>query len=189
MQRADRETINGHSSGVVWFSGLPGSGKTTLALEVEKELCQRGIRCFVLDGDSLRKGLNRDLGFSDEHRKENMRRAAEVAFMFIEAGFLVLVPMISPTETSRAIVRQRFSRQDYVELYVRCSLAECERRDPKGMYRLAKEGDIPFFTGISAPYEPPVNPDLILDTESSDLRYCVNNLVNYLKMRKIINPQ
>jgi adenylylsulfate kinase len=175
--------MNGHKGGVVWFTGLPGSGKTTLASEVEKVLLHRGKRCVLIDGDRLRKGLNRDLGFSEEHRMENLRRAAEVARMFVEAGFLVLAPLISPSESCRAIVRIRFQPEDYTELYVKCSLAECERRDPKGMYRLAKADELPDFTGISAPYEPPIQPDLVLDTERLHLQHCVDILVNFLLLK------
>jgi adenylylsulfate kinase len=175
--------MNGHKGGVVWFTGLPGSGKTTVANEVEKELLQGGIRCVVIDGDRLRKGLNQDLGFSESHRIENLRRAAEVALMFVEAGFLVLAPLISPSESGRAIVRQRFRREDYMELFVKCSLTECKRRDPKGMYRLAEAGELLYFTGVSAPYEPPFQSDLVLDTESFHLQHCVDTLTDYIRSK------
>lgn len=177
------ESMNGHKGGVVWFTGLPGSGKTTLANEVEKEMLQCGIRCVVIDGDCLRKGLNRDLGFSEAHRIENLRRAAEVALMFVNAGFLVLAPLISPSESGRVIVRQFFQSEDYTELFIKCSLTECKRRDPKGMYRLAEAGVLPNFTGISAPYEPPVKPDLVLDTERFHLQHCVDTLADYLRSK------
>jgi adenylylsulfate kinase len=181
LRRKEWESINGHSGGVVWFSGLPGSGKSTLALAVEAELFKRGARCIILDGDQLRQGLCRDLGFSDDDRNENLRRASVVASMFVEAGFIVLVPMISPSEIGRAIVRKSFRTEDFVELYVKCSIAECEYRDPKGMYRMARQGEIPSFTGISAPYEPPENPDIIVDTERYVLPLCVDILVGYLR--------
>jgi len=181
MHRNWIEKLNGHKSGVVWFTGLPGSGKTTIALEAEKMLLEQGIRCVLLDGDRLRKGLNRDLGFSEEQRMENIRRSAEVAHMFIEAGVLVLAPLISPTESCREIVRQRFRPEEYTELYVRCSLAECERRDPKGMYLLARAGKIAEFTGITAPYDPPAEPDLVLDTELLDVRQCADRLIGFLQ--------
>jgi adenylylsulfate kinase len=187
LQRLEWELVNRHLGGVIWFSGLPGSGKTTLALALESELFKQGVRCYILDGDLLRKGLCRDLGFSNKDRHENLRRASEVATMFIEAGFIVLAPMISPTETSRRQVRQRFQEPDFVELYVKCSLAECERRDPKGMYRLAREGVLPRFTGISAPYEAPVNPDIIVDTEQQTITECVNILTGYL-FKQFIRP-
>lgn len=181
MPRDLIEKLNGHKGGVVWFTGLPGSGKTTIALEAEKALLEQGVRCVLLDGDRLRKGLNRDLGFSEEQRMENLRRAAEVALMFVEAGILVLAPLISPTESCRDIVRRRFQPEDYTELYVQCSLPECERRDPKGMYRLAREGKIADFTGISAPYDPPAQPDLVLDTELLDVRQCAEILIRHLR--------
>lgn len=174
------ESLNGHRGGVVWFTGLPGSGKTTIANKVQQAVLQRGIRCAIIDGDQLRKSLNQDLGFSEEHRIENLRRAAQVAHMFIEAGILVLAPFITPTELCRAIVRQHFQPRDYTELYVKCSLERCVQRDPKGMYSHAIAGKISDFTGISAPYEQPVNPDLTLDTERVELQHCVDNLVYFL---------
>ncbi|MFD2614165.1 adenylyl-sulfate kinase [Paenibacillus gansuensis] len=183
MPRDVIERMNGHKGGVVWFTGLPGSGKTTLANEVEKEMIQCGIRCVVIDGDCLRKGLNKDLGFSEAHRIENLRRAAEVALMFVEAGFLVLAAFISPSESGRMTVRQCFHREDYTELYIKCSLTECKQRDPKGMYRLAEAGELPNFTGISAPYEPPVQPDFVLDTEKFDLQHCTETLTHYLRLK------
>lgn len=186
MRRLDWQRINGHRSGVVWFTGLPGSGKTTLALEVEKELFRRGIRCFVLDGDRLRGSLNSDLGFTDSDRRENLRRAAEVASMLMEAGLIVLAPFISPLEADRALVRQRFEAEDFIELYVKCSVEECERRDPKGMYALARTGDIPYFTGISAPYERPLEPDLVINTEINPLDKCVDDVIKQFEQRRLI---
>ncbi len=135
----------------------------------------------------MRKGLNRDLGFSEADRIENLRRAAEVAFMFVEAGFLVLAPLITPSEFGRMIVRKFFQPEDYTELFVKCSLMECKRRDPKGMYRLAEAGELPNFTGISAPYEPPVQPDLVLDTERFHLQHCVETLADYLRLKIKLN--
>lgn len=173
MHRHLFEILNGHRGGVIWFTGLPGSGKTTLADELQKMLLQLGIRCVVLDGDRLRKGLNRDLSFTEQDRMENLRRAAEMAAAFVEAGCLVLAPLISPLESCRAMVRQHFQPADYTELYVKCSLDECMRRDPKGMYQLAVKGIIPDFTGVSAPYEAPSQPDLILDTEWLSVEQCV----------------
>lgn len=173
MHRHLFETLNGHRGGVIWFTGLPGSGKTTLADALQKMLLELGIRCVVMDGDRLRKGLNRDLGFTEEDRMENLRRAAVMAATFVEAGCLVLAPLISPLESNRAMVRQHFQPADYMELYVKCSLEECMRRDPKGMYQLALTGIIPDFTGVSAPYEAPSRPDLIVDTEWLSVEQCV----------------
>lgn len=183
------EKLNGHKSGVVWFTGLPGSGKTTLAIEVEKRLLQEGIRCTIVDGDRLRKGLNHDLGFTETDRTENLRRAAEISLMFIEAGVLVLAPLISPSESSRAIIKQYFNSEDFTELYVKCSLEVCERRDPKGMYRLARVGTLKNFTGVSAPYEPPLQPDIVVNTESFSLEYCVDFLTDYVLSNYKIETQ
>jgi adenylylsulfate kinase len=172
--------MNEHAPGVIWFTGLPGSGKTTLAVAAEAELNRRGFRCVVLDGDRLRLGLCSDLGYSEADRIENLRRASEVAVMFAEAGFIVLAPMISPSETGRAKVRSRFRQERFAELYVKCSLAECERRDPKGMYKKARSGEIASFTGISAPYEAPGRPDLTVDTELEPLGQCVDAIIGFI---------
>ncbi|MDQ0111987.1 adenylyl-sulfate kinase [Paenibacillus harenae] len=183
------EKMNGHKSGVVWFTGLPGSGKTTLAIEVEKRLLQEGIRCTIIDGDRLRKRLNHDLGFTETDRMENLRRAAVISLMFIEAGVLVLAPLISPFDSSRAIIKQHFNSEDFTELYVKCSLEVCERRDPKGMYRLAREGTLLNFTGVSAPYEAPSQPDIVVDTENFSLEYCVDFLTDYVLSNYKIETQ
>ncbi|WP_042161000.1 adenylyl-sulfate kinase [Paenibacillus gorillae] len=183
MQRERLEGLNGHKGGVVWFTGLPGSGKTTIANRVQEKLLELGIRCVVLDGDQLRKGLNRDLGFSETDRLENLRRAAQVAQLFVEAGSFVLAPFITPTDSCRAVVKSFFKTEDYSELYVKCALDSCVRRDPKGMYSLALEGELPDFTGVSAPYEPPVEPDIVIDTECVELQPCVDTLVDFVQSR------
>ncbi|GGG68804.1 adenylyl-sulfate kinase [Paenibacillus radicis (ex Gao et al. 2016)] len=183
MQREIIESLNGHKGGVVWFTGLPGSGKTTIANRVQERLLQSGIRCVVLDGDQLRKGLNRDLGFSETDRLENLRRAAEIAQLFVEAGMFVLAPFITPTDSCRAVVKSYVKEEDYSELYVKCSLDSCVQRDPKGMYSLAIAGKLPQFTGISAPYEPPVNSDLVIDTECCELQQCVDILVQFVQSK------
>jgi len=183
MNSSDWEQWNGHGSGVIWLTGLSGSGKTTLSSEAQRELSRRGIRCIVLDGDQLRQGLNRDLGFSPEDRQENMRRAAEVAAMFADASFIVLVSMISPSEAARSLIRRRFPAEKYTEVYVKCSLEVCEQRDPKGLYRKARAGEIPDFTGIGSIYEPPSQPDLIIDTETDSLEKSAGALVDYIEQR------
>jgi len=151
--------------GIVWLTGLSGAGKTTLAEATRQLLVEHGIACVILDGDRLRAGLNRDLGFSAADREENMRRTAEAAALFLEQGFVVLVATISPSAAARAAIRDRFRGKAYAEVYVKCPLAVCEARDPKGLYGRARRGEIQQFTGIDAPYEPPERPELILDTE------------------------
>ena len=180
MQRNDWEMLNGHKGGVFWFTGLSGSGKTTLSKKAEEELFKQGIRSVVIDGDQLRQGLNIDLGFSEEDRSENMRRASEVAAMFLNHGFVVLVPMISPSSAARDVIRHRFNSSDFAEIYVQCSLETCEQRDPKGLYRKARKGEIREFTGIDAIYEPPEQAELTVNTENSDMDSCVNKLVEFV---------
>jgi len=180
MNRAAIEAMNGHRGIIVWFTGLSGSGKTTLSVHVQQLLHEKGVRCVIVDGDRLRAGLNRDLGFSEKDREENMRRAAEIAAMFLEVGFVVLVPIISPSSSVRDKVRQRFNQNDYTEAYIRCSLAACEQRDPKGLYLLARSGKLKQFTGIDVPYEPPLAPELTIDTEHHTIEQCTTQLVDYI---------
>ncbi|AKG37691.1 adenylyl-sulfate kinase [Paenibacillus durus] len=180
IRRKAIERMNGHRGGVVWFTGLSGSGKTTLSQYVEEALFKRGFKCVVLDGDQLRAGLNRDLGFSEEDREENLRRAAEVAAMFLNAGFVALVPMISPSREARDKIRHRFDSRDFAEVYVKCSIEVCERRDPKGLYQKARKGEIRHFTGIDALYEAPIQPELTIDTEHSSVENCTQQLVEFI---------
>lgn len=179
VSRELRETLAGHRACVLWMTGLSGSGKSTIAHRLERELLLAGHRVFVLDGDTLRHGLNRDLGFSDEARRENLRRAAEVAKVMMEAGLIVVASFISPFRAERDKVREIVGRGLY-EVYVEASLEECERRDPKGLYRRARAGQIAQFTGISSPYEPPSNPDIRLDTGSCSVDECVRRLLRAL---------
>jgi adenylylsulfate kinase len=174
--RADKNRLNKHRSGLIWLTGLSAAGKSTIANVVEKELFERGIRTYVLDGDNIRNGLNGDLGFSPEDRKENIRRIGEVAKLMVDAGLIVLTAFISPYREDRDTVRKFIDDDDFIEVYVKCSLAECERRDPKGLYKKARQGLIRNYTGISAPYEAPESPDLIVDTENlclEDSRKCI----------------
>ncbi|WP_042206777.1 adenylyl-sulfate kinase [Paenibacillus durus] len=180
MRRNVIERLNGHRGGVVWFTGLSGSGKTTLSELVEEALFKRGFKCVVIDGDQLRAGLNRDLGFSEADREENLRRAAEVAAMFLNVGFVVLVPMISPAREVRDKIRHRFDSKDFAEVYVKCSIEMCERRDPKGLYQKARKGEIRYFTGIDAIYEAPIRPELTVDTEHTSIEYCTQQLVEFI---------
>ena len=153
VTREDRNQLNDHKSGMVWFTGLSASGKSTIAHAVEKKLHDRGIRTYVLDGDNVRHGINSNLGFSKEDRQENLRRVSEVAKLFVDAGILVLAAFISPYREDRDAVRKQFAAGEFLEIYVKCSIGECEHRDPKGQYRKARAGVIKNYTGISAPYE------------------------------------
>lgn len=150
---------------VVWFTGLSGSGKSTIAVEVEKILIQKGYAAFRLDGDNVRHGLNSDLGFTEEERNENIRRISEVAALFKNSGIITLVSFISPYKEMRKFAREKAGDNHFIEVYVKASLKTCEKRDPKDLYKMAKKGEIDNFTGISAPYEKPENPEIILDTE------------------------
>lgn len=164
VSKDERERISGHRGCTVWFTGLSGSGKSTLANLLEKALWERGVRAFVLDGDNIRHGLNKDLGFSPKDRTENIRRIGEVAKLFTEAGVINVTAFISPYRADRDLVRGVMKPGDFIEVYVHCDLNECERRDPKGLYKKARAGQIPEFTGISAPYEAPEKPELTVNT-------------------------
>lgn len=181
VTRGDRNGLNGHQSGLIWFTGLSASGKSTIAHAVEKELFDRGIRVYVLDGDNVRHGLNSNLGFSPEDRKENIRRIAEVSRLMIDAGILVLAAFISPFREDRARVREIFQKDLFAEIYIKCSLEECEKRDPKGQYRKARNGVIHNYTGISAPYEEPEAPELVIDTEKMTLQEAVKAIVEFIE--------
>ena len=180
ITRRHRELLNGHKSYVLWFTGLSGAGKSTLAQALERDLHSRGIRTYILDGDVLRTGLNADLGFSPEDRRENIRRVGHAAKLLQEAGVVVLVALISPFREDREQVRQLFSAGDFIEIFVDCPLPVCEARDPKGLYRKALAGLIPEFTGISSPYEPPERPEIHLRTDQLDLDACVDRITAYL---------
>jgi bifunctional enzyme CysN/CysC len=175
----DRARRNGHAGGVLWFTGLSGAGKSTLAVEVENRLFLKGYQVYVLDGDNLRFGLNADLAFSPEDRAENIRRAGEVAALFARAGFLVIAAFISPYRADRARAR-RAAGSAFHEVYVQADLATCEQRDPKGLYRKARRGDIPDFTGVSAPYEAPDAAELVVDTVQGDVEQCVGTILSYV---------
>ncbi|MCM3173225.1 MULTISPECIES: adenylyl-sulfate kinase [unclassified Paenibacillus] len=181
LDRQEREIRNGHRSRTLWFTGLSGAGKSSLAFALEKHLYDAGIRCYVLDGDNVRHGLNRDLGFTTTDRQENLRRIGEVSKLMVDAGLIVLSAFISPHAEDRQMVKQLFEPGDFIEIYVRCSIEECERRDPKGLYKKARNGDIPHFTGISAPYDVPEEPSLIIDTELLSLDEAVAEIVKHLE--------
>ena len=186
ITREKREQLNQHKSAVLWFTGLSGAGKSTLAHAVEDRLYQMNCRTFVLDGDNVRHGLCGDLGFSIEDRTENIRRVGEVAKLFTEAGQLVLTAFISPLRSDRERVRNIMPHGDFLEIYCAASLEACEERDVKGLYKKARDGVIPEFTGITSPYEEPVNPELSVDTGSASLESCVDQVMDMLKQRGIL---
>lgn len=187
VTRQRREELHGHKSVVLWFTGLSASGKSTLAHAVEEALHQQACRTFVLDGDNVRHGLNRDLGFSIEDRDENLRRVGETAKLFLEAGTIVLAAFISPLQREREMVRSLMPHGDFFEIYCEAPIEVCEQRDPKGLYGRARKGEIKEFSGISSPYEPPVKPELKVNTVEESLEDSVQMVLNMLKSRQVIS--
>jgi len=179
IDRKTREDRTRHKGGVLWLTGLSGAGKSTLAVEVERALFAKGYHVYVLDGDNLRHGLNSNLGFSHEDRTENIRRVGEVAALFAEAGFVCVSAFISPYRADRAGARKA-AGDSFHEIYVKADLATCESRDPKGLYERARRGEIPDFTGISAPYEEPERPELVVDTAAQDISQSVASVLDYV---------
>lgn len=177
----ERNAAYQHGSGILWLTGLSASGKTTLALELEKSLFAKGYKTFVLDGDNVRSGLNADLDFTEKDRCENVRRVGEVAALFAEAGLIVIAAFISPYNADRNRIRQSHPTL-FHEIYLDASLADCEKRDPKGLYKMARAGKIPLFTGINEPYEIPVSPELSMDTINLSVEQCVDMLVTYVEI-------
>ncbi|MDC0191558.1 adenylyl-sulfate kinase [Rhodospirillales bacterium] len=175
----ERWNANKHKGGILWFTGLPGSGKTTLAIELESYLFQNGTQVYVLDGDNIRQGLCSDLGFSPADRTENIRRIGEVGTLFADAGFIVITAFISPYRKDRELARQ-VAGDFFNEIYIKADVTTCEKRDPKGHYKLARTGEIPEFTGVSAPYEEPNNPELIVDTNNQSVEQCKEHLINFI---------
>jgi len=186
LTKSDYRRRNGHSSMLLWFTGLSGSGKSTLAHRVEEVLFKKGWYTYILDGDNVRHGLNGDLGFSENDRRENIRRIGEVAKLFVDGGVVVLAAFISPYREDRDRVRALFDEGEFVEIYVECDLKTCERRDPKGLYRKARAGELPDFTGIDSPYEEPLNPELVIGTGWLDITDSVNRVVDYLERHEAL---
>ena len=186
VTREQKESRQGHQAAICWFTGLPGSGKSTLAQALERSLFDRGCNTFFLDGDNLRHGLNQDLGFNAPSRRENIRRASEVAALALEQGNLVLCSFISPFQEDRQEARKRAPAGRFFEIFVACSPSECERRDPKGLWARARSGEIQGFTGLSSPYEEPESPDLRLDTEQHSLEECLEKILSFLKERGVL---
>jgi adenylylsulfate kinase len=186
ISKQDRQLLNGHRSYVLWFTGLSGSGKSTLSTALEHELYKLQCRSYVLDGDNLRHGLNRDLGFQPKDRSENIRRIGEVAKLMADGGMIVIVAAISPYRQDRDGIHSSLLPDEFIEIYVKCSIEECERRDPKGMYKKARAGEITHFTGISAPYEHPLNPHLTIETDKLTATESVNTVMDYLYLHGLI---
>ncbi|MFT6465548.1 adenylyl-sulfate kinase [Halopseudomonas sp.] len=174
-----RQALYGHAGGVIWLTGLSAAGKSSLAVALEQALCARGYACYVLDGDTLRTGLNANLGFSPEDRQENVRRVAEVAALFAQAGMVCITAVISPYREARGYARQCYA-QSFHEVHVAADLSSCEGRDPKGLYRKARTGELAHFSGVSAPYEIPLNPDLRIDTGRETLKDSLDTLLRYV---------
>ena len=186
ITREDRERLLNQKGCVLWFTGLPSSGKSTLANEVAHLLHQRGHLTYVLDGDNIRHGLNKDLGFSPEDREENIRRIGEVAKLFADAGVIALTAFVSPYRKDRNRARSLLEDGRFIEVYVNCPVQVCESRDPKGLYKKAKAGEIPQFTGISAPYEPPENPEIEVRTDEMSVSEAAQAVIRYLEDQGIV---
>ena len=186
ITKQDRRMKNGHGSCVIWFTGLSGSGKSTIANAVSNELFQRGISEYVLDGDNIRHGINKDLGFSEHDRKENIRRIGEIAKLFVDSGKIATTAFISPFRSDRRQVRELFEEGEFIEVFVSCPLEECERRDPKQLYAKARRGEIKDFTGIDSPYEEPEQAEITILSHLLSVDEAVEQVLRYLKEKNII---
>lgn len=186
VTKEDRQRQNDHKSAVIWFTGLSGSGKSTISVALEKALFEEGKHSYRLDGDNVRHGLNKNLGFSPEDRKENIRRIGEVSKLLVDAGTIAITAFISPYREDRDEVRDILEDGEFIEVYTECSVEECEKRDPKGLYEKARSGEIKEFTGISAPYEAPKYPEITINTETQSIDESVEHILNYLKEHKYI---
>jgi len=180
VSKADRQTNNKHKSLLLWFTGLSGSGKSTIANVVEQELYRLGIKTYTLDGDNIRNGINKDLSFAPEDRTENIRRIAEIAHLMVDAGVVVLAAFVSPYKKDRENIKKIVKADNFVEVFINTSLEECERRDVKGLYQKARAGEIKNMTGISAPYEAPANPDIEIKTEENSVEEAVNTIIKHI---------
>ncbi len=189
IYRKDREKMNGHKSVIIWFTGLSGAGKSTVAHALEDILHKNKIRTFVLDGDNVRQGLCKDLGFSEDDREENIRRIGEVSRLMMEAGVIVLSAFISPFIKDRKIVRELVTKGEFIEVFCDAPIDVCETRDVKGLYKKARAGEIQEFTGISSPYEAPTKPEILLDTANQTIEKSVERILAYLRKQQIINVE
>lgn len=181
ITKEHRQALHEHRSYILWFTGLSGAGKSTIANMIERQLYTQGISTYILDGDNLRHGLNQDLGFSFEDRNENIRRVGEIAKLFVDAGIVVLATFISPYASNRNDIRKKVGQDEFIEIYVKCSLKACEQRDPKGLYKKARKGEISNFTGVSDLYEEPENPEIIIDTTQYSIEECTQQIIVYLE--------
>jgi len=187
ISKEDRQRQYGHKSICIWFTGLSGSGKSTIARQLEEKLFERGVKTYVLDGDNVRYGLNNNLGFSHEDRTENIRRIGEVSKLLVDAGLVVMTAFISPYKEDRRKVRALMNEGEFMEVFIEATIETCEERDPKGLYKKAKAGEIKNFTGISAPYDNPENPELIVNTtEEDDININADKVLKYLEEKKIL---
>ncbi|MTI84025.1 MAG: adenylyl-sulfate kinase [Firmicutes bacterium] len=181
VSKQQRQHLKQHRGCILWITGLPASGKTTIANTLEYRLHQMGIHTYLLDGDNIRHGLNRDLYFSESDRRENIRRIAEVARLFVEAGIVVITAFISPYRSDRAFARQLVEHGEFIEIYAKCPVFQCEKRDPKGLYKQAREGKLKQFTGLTAPYEEPYKPELVIETNKLRVEESINHIIKYLE--------
>lgn len=181
VSKEERSQIKKQKPCIIWFTGLSGSGKSTIANALETKLNQLGRHTYLLDGDNIRMGLNKGLGFSEEERVENIRRIGEVAKLFVDSGTIVLTAFISPFISDRQRVRHLVDPNEFIEVFVDTPLEVCEHRDPKGLYQKARKGEIPDFTGIDSPYEAPIDPEIIIQNDDINLQEAVNNVLHYLK--------
>ncbi|MDS3865695.1 adenylyl-sulfate kinase [Staphylococcus hominis] len=186
VTKEDRQRQNDHKSAVIWFTGLSGSGKSTISVALEKALFEEGKHSYRLDGDNVRHGLNKNLGFSPKDRKENIRRIGEVSKLLVDAGTIAITAFISPYREDRDEVRDILEDGEFIEVYTECSVEECEKRDPKGLYEKARSGEIKEFTGISAPYEAPKHSEITINTETQSIDESVEHILNYLKEHQYI---
>ncbi|GBF33917.1 adenylylsulfate kinase [Desulfocucumis palustris] len=186
LNKEQRRKLKKHKSCILWITGLSASGKSTLANALECRLNEMEVHTYILDGDNIRHGLNKDLGFNPEDRRENIRRIAEVAKLFVDANILVITAFISPYREDRKAARQLVERGEFIEIYTKCPLNVCEKRDPKGLYKKARIGKIYGFTGITAPYEEPENPEIIIETDKDSTEESVNKIIRYLLRKEII---
>ena len=187
VRREDREALNNHKGAILWFTGLSGAGKSTIAHAVEDRLHKDKVRTYVLDGDNIRRGLCKDLGFTDADRTENIRRIGEVSRLMMQAGVITLTAFISPFRSDRQIARSLVDTGDFIEIYCRAPLEVCEDRDPKGLYKKARAGQRPEFTGIDSPYEEPQTPEIVVDTQHQSVDECVQTILDWLKQYRILN--
>lgn len=183
LSRRDKEALLHQRGVMLWFTGLSGSGKSTVAIALERELHKRGLLCRILDGDNIRSGINANLGFSEEDRRENIRRVAEVAKLFVDTGIITIAAFVSPTEDLRQLAESIIGKDDFKEIFISTPIEECERRDVKGLYARARRGEVKNFTGISAPFEAPKHPALSIDTSKMPLEESVNMLLKFLNVQ------